>query len=97
MVTIPSQFTDCVKNIINWHLNTYIPEQVFNVHLERVLEQLYKRNLVNGTVQIKESELYYISECVSDATSNVDECGVERSLVWKVFDWIKAERKRVNQ
>lgn len=96
MVIIPNNLAESIKTIINWHLDAYVPEAVFNTHLERILEHFFERNMIDGTVQVAENELYYINECVSNATNNADECGVEQSLVWEIYDWIVAERKRVN-
>lgn len=94
MVTIPNNLAESVKTIIDWHLDTYKPELEFNVRLERILERFFERNMIAGTVQVDENELYYIYECVSDATNNTAECGVEQSLVWETYDWIVAERKK---
>lgn len=94
MVNIPNKFTQEIYTIIDWHLAAYIPEKMFNTHLTRILERFFEQNRVNGAVQVEASELYYISECVSDAINNISECGVEKSIVWEIFDWVREERKK---
>ena len=97
MVTIPNNLVESVKTIIDWHLDTYKPEFEFNVRLERILEHFFERNMIEGTVQVDENELYYIYECVSDATNHTAECGVGKSLVWETYDWIRAERNKAKR
>lgn len=96
MVFIPEKFTENIKEIIEWHLATYVPDIMFDIHLNRILERFSERNMVDGMVELEESELYYINECASDATNNVPECGVEESIVWDIYNWVVAERKKVN-
>lgn len=89
MISIPCEYASAIEQIIEWHLKTYMPELWFNTHLERILERFFERNLVDGVVQIEEKELCYLRECISNATNNISECGVEETLVWEVFDWIR--------
>lgn len=95
MVTIPPEFASSILQIIDWHLKTYRPERYFNTRLERIQERFYQRNLINGQVQIEESELYEINECVSNATNNVCECAVEKDVVWEIYNWVTGERKKL--
>lgn len=97
MVSIPEEYTKGVKTIIEWHLDAYTPDVMFNPRLERILEHFFERNLVDGIVQVEENELYYINECVSAAANYVNECGVEKDLVWEIYDWVVAERKKAEQ
>ena len=70
-----------------------MPDVMFDIPLNRVLEHFFEKNLVDGMVQIEEKELYYIDECVSNATTSITECGVEESIVWEIYNWIRSERK----
>lgn len=96
MVSIPKTLAESIKVIIEWHLATYVPDIMFDHHLNRILEHFFERNLVDGMAQVEETELYYINECVSNATNNIPECGVEKSVVWDIYDWVVAERKKAN-
>lgn len=89
MTFIPCEYTSAVKQIIEWHLDTYMPDKLFNERLDRILEHFSERNLVDGRVQIEEKEFYYLHECVSNATNNTPECGVDKDTVWEIYDWIK--------
>lgn len=89
MAFIPHEYTSAVKQIIEWHLGVYEPETLFNNHLNRLLEHFVERNLIDGKVQIEDQELRYLYECVSNATNNILECGVDENTVWKIFDWIR--------
>ena len=96
MVVVPEKFSSSIKHIIEWHLETYAPDQLFNIRLERILEHFYEKNMVNGKVEVGENELYEIHECVSNADTNIPECGVERDIVWDIWGWVDTERKRTN-
>ena len=96
MVVIPERFTSSIKHLIEWHLETYVPDRLFNIRLERILEHFYERNLVDGMVEVRESDLYEIHECVSNATTSIPECGIERDIVWDIWSWVNTERKRTN-
>lgn len=74
-----------------------MPEKYFNAHLEQILERFFERNLVAGQVQIEESFLYEINECISNATTNITECDVEKDVIWDLYDWVVAERKRLSK
>lgn len=89
MVFIPCEYASAIKQIIEWHLGVYTPEKMFNIRLNRILEYCFERNLVNGKIQIEDKDIYYLYECISDATNNIPECGVDENTVWEIFDWIK--------
>lgn len=89
MTFIPCEYASAIKQIVEWHLGVYEPEKMFNEHLNRVLDHYLEHNLVDGKVQIEDKELYYLYECISNATNNIPECGVDEDSVWEIFDWIK--------
>ena len=97
MVSVPKKYAKGIKAIIEWHLEAYTPDVTFNPRLERILEHFFERNLIDGIVQVEENELYYINDCVSSATNHTNKCGVEKDLVWEIYDWVVAERKKANK
>ena len=97
MINIPNQFTQEIQQAIEWHLNVYIPEQIFDLHLKRILEHFFERNCKDGIVQVEEKELYYINECISNAINNSQECGISKDALWDIWDWIVAERKKLKE
>ena len=94
MINIPNHFSQEIERIIEWHLSVYIPEHNFDHHLKQILEHFFERNRMDGMVQIEEKELYYINECVSNAINNSQECGISKQVLWDIWDWIDAERKK---
>lgn len=93
MIVIPENLIICLITIIEWHLDAYVPEVMFNLRLERILDRLYGKNKSNGVVQVEETDLYFINECLSNAKNNLDECGVEEPLVQEAYDWVVKMRK----
>ena len=93
-VKIPRAFTSPIKTLIEWHLETYLPYREIDIRLERILEHFFHQNMIDGFVQVEKGDLYYINECVSDATNNFVECGVSQGVVWNIYDWVVNERKK---
>ncbi len=94
LIYLPQDLSEPIRHILEWHLNSYMPEHEFNIRVNRILEQYFQKNLVNGNVQVKRSDLYYINECVSNATNNIDEIEIDKDTVWKIYDWVIKERKK---
>lgn len=93
MVTIPSEFVTPLIRILEWHLGAYMPEEMFDGRVERILDELRKVEARGIDAYIEEYEIYYIHVCVSNATNNIDACGTDKDLVWKIHDWAFAEHK----
>lgn len=93
MLTIPEKYAENIKQIIEWHLETYVPEIIFDTRIKRILEQLGKESIV----QLEDNELYFLNECVANAKTNAPECGVEKNIVDEIFDWIYPEYRKTKQ
>ena len=89
MISIPHEYTACIKQVIEWHLATYMPDKGFDAELDKVLVRFYERNLIDGAVQVEEKHLYHLYECVSNATNNVSHCGLEEECIWEIYNWIR--------
>ena len=96
MVEIPTKFSSSIRQIVEWHKDSFMVDEIFSTRLNRILEHFFERKLVNGTVQIEEKELWFLKECISDATNNIEECGIEKNAVWEIYDWIIAECEKHN-
>lgn len=97
MITMTSEFIAPVIRILEWHLETYMPETIFDGRVRRILDELRKADARNLEANIEEYEIYYIHYCASDATNNIPECGVDKDLVWKIHDWAFAEYKKTKK
>ena len=94
MVSIPEEYVKDLKKILEWCLEAFVPDITFDHYVECLLEHFYERNLIEGKVQVGENELYYVNECISSATNYAKECGVEKDLIWEIYDWVVAEREK---
>lgn len=94
MVTVPAEFVAPLIRIFEWHLETYMPEIIFDGRVGRILDELRKAEARKIDACIKEHEIYYIHYCASSATNNIDACGIDKDLVWKIHDWAFAEYKK---
>lgn len=95
MVTIPAEFVAPLIRILEWHLETYMPEVIFDGKVKRILDELRKVKSRKIDACIEENEIYYIHVCTSNATNNIDACGIDKDLVWKIHDWAFAEYKKI--
>lgn len=95
MISIPSEFIAPLIIIMEWHLTAYMPEVVFDGRVERILRKLRKEEFSNSNVCIDAYEIYYIRECAANAANNIDACGLDKDLIWRIHDWAFAEYKRI--
>lgn len=95
MISVPSEFISPLIIIMKWHLTAYMPEVIFDGHVERILSKLRKEEFSNCNVSIDAHEIYYIRECAANATNNIDACGLDKDLIWRIHDWAFAEYKRI--
>ena len=94
MVTIPAEFIAPLIRILEWHLEAYMPEVVFDGRVERILDELRKVEARKIDACVEEHNIYYIHVCASNATNNIDACGIDKNLVWKIHDWAFAAYKK---
>lgn len=94
MIIIPQEFAHPLIRILEWHLETYMPELIFDGRVERILDELRKVEARKIDVCIEKNDIYYIHVCASNATNNVDACGIDKDLVWKIHDWAFTEHKK---
>ena len=94
MVVIPAEFVAPLIRILERHLETYMPEIIFDGRVGRMLDELKRVEASKIDACIEENEIYYIHVCVSNATNNIDTCGIDKDLVWKIHDWAWAEYKK---
>lgn len=93
MINVPKQYIDPLIQLIEWHKSAYMPERSFDIQLNRILEKLYKESHSDDIINLEFTDLFFIDECVSNATNNFDEHKINKDLVWEMYDWIRAERK----
>ncbi len=93
-IPVPTEYNDAIVKIIDWHLVTYVPEEIFSSRLNRILECFFEKNLVNGVAQIERKYLYFLNGCVADAINNAEECKLDKDFIWEIHDWIVAERNK---
>lgn len=89
MIIISQEFVTPLIRILEWHLETYMPDAIFDGRVKRILDKLRKVD-----AYVEENEIYYIHVCVSNATNNIDACGIDKDLIWKIHDWAFAEHKK---
>ena len=61
MVTIPAEFVAPMIRILEWHLETYMPEVIFDGKVERMLDELRK------------VEAHKIDVCIEKSVVNASE------------------------
>ena len=93
MVNIPKQYVEPLIQLIEWHISAYMSDHIFNIQLNRILEKIYKERQPNNIVELEHNDLFFIDECVSNATNNFNEHKVSKELVWEIYDWVRAERR----
>lgn len=93
-IPVPTEYNDAIVKIIDWHLVTYVPEEIFCTRLNRILECFFEKNLINSVAQIERKDLYFLNGCIADAINNAEECGVNKDFLWEIHDWIVDERKK---
>ena len=93
-IFLPNTLIEPSLRIIGWHLENYIPSLEIDILLKRIKDKIERHKRNNGIVLLEQKELYPLWECVSNATNNVSECGLDEETVWAIYEWVISEQKK---
>ena len=98
MINIPQEFLLPLKTIIEWNLSECVEDIFFGTPLKRLLERINNDPSQLRHTQIQEKELYSVYDSVVNARNYAEDCGVERNILQRIYDWIRPiyeRRKRI--
>ncbi len=88
---VPKEYSAHIVEVMDWHSRTYMHDKVLSTRIPRIIEELIKPE--EKQLPLNEEELYIIAQCISDAISSDEDCGVEKDTLWKIREWADKERK----
>ena len=89
MLTIPCELIENIRQIIEcvrkeYCPNYFDPQDVFSVNIKHLQELLEEKR--NSCVEVK--YIPYLKEAIENAKNYNDECGISKTEILKVWDWI---------